>query len=47
MIQKNCIKIKLFEMQKSTLLEAGNIGSGHAAIALSQLMGRKVMVAIP
>jgi chemotaxis protein CheC len=31
----------------SALLEAGNIGSGHAAIALSQMMGRKIMVAIP
>lgn len=39
--------IKISEMQKSALLEAGNIGSGHAAIALSQLMGRKIMIAIP
>ncbi len=39
--------IKLTEMQKSALLEAGNIGSGHAAIALSQIMGRKIMIAIP
>ncbi len=38
---------KLSEMQKSALLEAGNIGSGHSAIALSQLMGRKIMIAIP
>ena len=37
----------LSEMQRSALLEAGNIGSGHAAIALSQLMGRKIMIAIP
>lgn len=28
-------------------MEAGNIGSGHAAIALSQLMGKKIMIAIP
>jgi chemotaxis protein CheC len=39
--------ITLTEMQRSALLEAGNIGSGHAAIALSQLMGRKIMIAIP
>ena len=39
--------IKLTELQKSALLEAGNIGAGHAAIALSQLMGRKIMIAIP
>jgi len=39
--------ITMTEMQKSALQEAGNIGSGHAAIALSQLMGRKIMIAIP
>lgn len=39
--------IAMSEMQKSALLEVGNIGSGHAAIALSQLMGRKIMIAIP
>jgi len=39
--------IPMTEMQKSALLEAGNIGSGHAAIALSQLMGRKIMIAVP
>lgn len=38
---------KLSEIQKSALLEAGNIGGGHSAIALSQLMGKKIMVAIP
>lgn len=38
---------KMNELQMSALLEAGNIGSGHAAIALSQLMGRKIMIAIP
>lgn len=35
------------DMQKSALLEAGNIGSGHAAIVLSQLMDRKIMIDIP
>lgn len=41
------IKIpQLTEMQLSALTEAGNIGSGHAAIALSQLLGRKIMIAV-
>lgn len=41
------IKIpQLTEIQLSALAEAGNIGSGHAAIALSQLLGRKIMVAV-
>lgn len=39
--------IVISEMQRSALQEAGNIGSGHAAIALSQLMGKKIMIAIP
>jgi len=39
--------LKLKEMQKSALGEAGNIGSGHAAIALAQMMGRKIMIAVP
>lgn len=39
--------MELNEMQRSALQEAGNIGSGHAAIALSQLMGRRIMIAIP
>ena len=37
---------ELTEFQLSALAEAGNIGSGHAAIALSQLIGRKIMVAV-
>ena len=37
----------LTEMQKSALAEAANIGSGHAAIALSDLLNRKIMIAIP
>ena len=36
----------LSEFQLSALAEAGNIGSGHAAIALSQLIGHKIMVAV-
>lgn len=41
------MSITMTEMQKSALQEAGNIGSGHAAIALSQIMGRKIMIVIP
>jgi len=41
------MSVKLTEMQKSALYEAANIGSGHAAIALSQLMGKKIMIGIP
>lgn len=41
------MSMELNEMQRSALQEAGNIGSGHAAIALSQLMGRRIMIAIP
>lgn len=41
------IKINsLSDFQKSALQEMGNIGSGHAAIALSQLICRKIMVAV-
>jgi len=36
----------LSEFQISALAEAGNIGSAHAAIALSQLIGHKIMVAV-
>ena len=39
--------VQLTDMQKSALKEAGNIGSGHAAIALSQLMHKKIMITIP
>jgi chemotaxis protein CheC len=41
------MSIALTELQRSALQEAGNIGSGHSAIALSQLMGKKIMIAIP
>lgn len=37
---------KLSDFQISALTEMGNIGSGHAAIALSQLLSRKIMVAV-
>jgi len=40
-------KIKgLSDFQLSAIQEIGNIGSGHAAIALSQLIGRKIMIAV-
>jgi chemotaxis protein CheC len=39
--------MKLSELQLSALTEVGNVGSGHAAIALSQLMGKRIMIAIP
>lgn len=39
--------IEITEMQRSALQEAGNIGSGHSAIALSQLLGKKIMITIP
>lgn len=37
---------ELTDFQLGALAEAGNIGAGHAAIALSQLIGRKIMVAV-
>lgn len=36
----------LSHLQLSALQESGNIGSGHAAIALSQLIGSKINVAV-
>lgn len=39
--------ITLSELQRDALREVGNIGSGHAAIALSQLMGKRIMIVIP
>lgn len=38
--------IQLSNLQKSALQEAGNIGAGHAAIALSQLIGKRIMIAV-
>lgn len=38
---------ELTDFQKSALQEMGNIGAGHAAIALSQLLGKKIMIAVP
>jgi len=42
-----CKTIKeLSDIQVSALQEMGNIGAGHAAIALSQLIERKIMMAV-
>ena len=35
------------EMQRSALLEVGNVGSGHAARALSKLMNRTILITVP
>ena len=37
---------KLSDIQASALQEMGNIGAGHAAIALSQLIEKKIMMAV-
>ncbi|MFH1542425.1 MAG: chemotaxis protein CheC [bacterium] len=36
----------LSALQLSALQESGNVGAGHAAIALSQLLGKKIMIAV-
>lgn len=38
---------ELSEMQLDALREVGSIGAGHAATALSQLVGRRVDLAVP
>lgn len=37
---------KLTEIQIDALKEANNIGAGHAAIALSQMLNKKIMIAV-
>jgi chemotaxis protein CheC len=37
----------LKELQLDALKEVANIGAGHAATALSQLTGRKIMISVP
>ena len=37
----------LDEKQVDALREVGNVGAGHAATALSQLVGRQVTLAVP
>jgi len=41
------MKSKLSEIQLDALKEANNIGAGHAALALSQMIGKKIMIAVP
>lgn len=40
------MNIKLSETQIDALKEATNIGAGHAAIALSQMLNKKIMIAV-
>lgn len=40
------MKKKLSEMEISALKEATNIGAGHAAIAMSQMLNKKIMMAV-
>ncbi len=37
----------LSEQQLDAMKEVGNIGAGHAATALSQLIGKKIMITVP
>ncbi len=37
---------KLTDIQLDALREMSNIGAGHAAIALSQMLSRKIMIAV-
>jgi chemotaxis protein CheC len=39
--------LNLTEAQKDALREVGNIGAGHAATALSQLIKKKIMISVP
>jgi len=39
--------LNLTDEQKDALSEVGNIGAGHAATALSQLIKKKVMISVP
>tara|TARA_Y100000031_G_scaffold151425_1_gene192642 strand:- start:74 stop:685 length:612 start_codon:yes stop_codon:yes gene_type:complete len=41
------MKDKLTPTQLDALKEASNIGTGHAAIALSQMVKKKIMIAVP
>jgi len=40
-------ELKLTEAQIDALKEVGNIGAGHAATALSQLIKKKIMISVP
>lgn len=39
--------LKLTELQLDALREVGNIGAGHAATTLSELIDRKVLITVP
>ena len=39
--------IKLERLQLDALREVANIGAGHAATALSQMTGRRIMISVP
>ena len=38
---------ELHALQRDALREVANIGAGHAAIALSQLINRRIMISVP
>src|SRR5207253_461933 len=38
---------QLTELERDALREVANIGAGHAATALSQLTGGKIMISVP
>jgi len=38
---------KLTDLERDALREVANIGAGHAATALSQMTGRKIMIDVP
>ncbi len=40
------MQTKLSEVQIDALKEANNIGAGHAAIAMSQMLNKKIMIAV-
>src|ERR1041384_7553493 len=37
----------LSDLERDALREVANIGAGHAATALSQMTGRKIMISVP
>ena len=39
--------LTLTEIQVDALKEVGNVGAGHAATALSQLLKKKIMISVP
>ena len=39
--------LPLTDRERDALRETANIGAGHAATALSQMTGRKIMITVP